>query len=117
MNNVFRETGVLDKQGLLSAGKLKYKCTPWRERNFKNKSYRTNGQNLAPITKGYLDFCFSFSLEQLNSIPTRITSKTATLKDHLLTNSSQKVSYCDVIELGVSNHGLVLSTGKKKAFA
>ena len=50
------------------------------------------------LTKGYLDFYFSFSLEQLISIPTRVTSKTATLIDHVLTNSSQKVSQCDVIE-------------------
>ena len=77
---------------------------------FSNKNYRTNGQNLPPLTKGYLDFCFSFSLEQLISIPTRVTSKTATLIDHVLTNSSQKVSQCGVIELGISAHDLVYCT-------
>ena len=35
---------------------------------------------MSPLTKGYLDFSFSFSLEQLISISTRVTSKTATLK-------------------------------------
>ena len=77
-----------------------------------NKSYRSNSQDLLSLTKGYLDFCFSFPLEQLISIPTRITSKTATLIDHVLTNSFQKVSQCSVIELGISDHDLVYSTRK-----
>ena len=76
INNVFKETGVLDK---------KEECYLLRDLNvnlilgkkeiFSNKSYRTNGQNLPPLTKGYLDLCFSYSLEQLISIPTRVTSK------------------------------------------
>ena len=64
------------------------------------------------LTKGYLDFCFSFSIEQLISIPTRLTSKTATIIDHVLINSSQKVSQCGVIDLGISNHDLVYYTRK-----
>ena len=64
------------------------------------------------LTKGYLDFCFSFSIEQLISIPTRLTSKTATVIDHVLINSSQKVSQCGVIALGISDHDLVYCTRK-----
>ena len=79
---------------------------------FSNKNYRTNGQNLPPLTKGYLDFCFSFSLEQIISIPTRVTNKTATLIDHVLTNSSRKVSQCGDIELGISDHDFVYCTRK-----
>ena len=67
---------------------------------------------MPPLTKGYLDFCFSFSLEQLISIPTRVTSETGILIDHALTNSSQEVSQCGVIELGISDHGLVYCTRK-----
>ena len=44
INNVFTGTGVLDKQEC-------YLLVP----------YRSNGQNVPPLTKGYLDFCFSFS--------------------------------------------------------
>ena len=64
---------------------------------------------MLPLTKGYLDFFFSFCLEQLISIP---TSKTATLIDHVLTNSSQKVSQFGVIELGISDHNLIYCTRK-----
>ena len=67
---------------------------------------------MPPLTKGYLDFYFSFSQEQLISIPTRVTSKAATLINHALTNSSQKVSQCGVIELGISDRDLVSCTRK-----
>ena len=49
-----------------------------------------------PLTKDYLDFYISFSLEQLIPLTTWVTSKTATLIDHVLTNSSQKASQCIV---------------------
>ena len=91
---------------MLSPRRLKYQSNPRRERNFQQQMLYTNSQNLPPITKGYLDFWFSFSLEQLISIATTVTSKTATLIDHVLANSSQKVSQCGVIELGTSNHNL-----------
>ena len=92
---------------MLCPTRLKYQSNPGRNRHF---------QNLAPLTKGYLDFCFSYSLEQLISIPTRVTNKTATLIDHVLTHSSQKVSQCGVIELGISDHNLVYWTRKTRSF-
>ena len=73
---------------------------------------RSNGQNLTPLTKGYLDICFSFSLEQLISIPTRVTSKTATLIDHFLPNSSKKVRQCVLNELDIFDHDLACWTRK-----
>ena len=45
-------------------------------------------------------------------MPTSVTSKTATLIDHVLTNSSQKVSQSGVIELDISDHDLVYCTRK-----
>ena len=41
-----------------------------------------------------------------------VTSKTAIVIDHVLTNSSQKVSQSGVIELGISDHDLVYCTRK-----
>ena len=92
INNVFTETGVLDKQECYLLGDLNINLILDEKEIFSNKSYISNSQNLPPLTKGYLDFCFSFSLEQLISIPTRVTSKTATLIDHVLTKSFQKVN-------------------------
>ena len=45
-------------------------------------------------------------------MPTRATSKIATLIDHVLTNSSQKISQCSVVESGISNHNPVYYTKK-----
>ena len=60
INNVFTETGVLDKQEYYLPRRLNYQSNPGRERNFQQKL--SNSQNL-PLTKDYLGFCFSFSLE------------------------------------------------------
>ena len=112
INNVFTETGVLVKQACYLLGDLNINLIPDKKEIFSNKSYRSNSQNFPPLTKSYLDFCFFISLEQLISILTRVTSKTATLIDHVLTNSSQKVSQCGVIELGKSDYDLVYCTRK-----
>ena len=106
-SNVFAETGVLDEQECYLLGDLNIDLILDERDFFSYKSYGRNGQNLPHLTKGYLDFCFSFSLEQLLSISTRVTSKTATLIDHVLIKSSQKVSQCGVFELGISDHDLV----------
>ena len=76
INNVFKETGVLDKEEeCYLLRDLNVNLILGKKEIFSNKSYRTNGQNLPSLTKGYLDLCFSYSLEQLISIPTRVTSK------------------------------------------
>ena len=67
---------------------------------------------MPPLSKDYLNFCFTFSLKQLLSIPTRATRKTGTHTDHVLTNSSLKLSQSEVIELGISDHDLVYCTRK-----
>ena len=46
--------------------------------------------------------------------PTRITCSTSTLLDHILTNSSEKVSQKGVIDVGVSDHQLMYCTRKIK---
>ena len=101
ISNVFTETGVLDKQECYLLGDLNINLLLDERDIFSNKSYRKNGQNLPPLTKGYLGFCSSFSLEQLISITARVTIKTTTLIDHVLINSSQKVGQSRVNELGI----------------
>ena len=46
--------------------------------------------------------------------PTRITCSTSTLLDHIVTNSSEKVSQKGVIEVGISDHQLIYCTRKNK---
>ena len=46
--------------------------------------------------------------------PTRITCSTSTPLDHILTNSSEKVSQKGVIDVGISDHQLIYCTRKIK---
>ena len=59
-----------------------------------------------------MDFGYSYSLEQLISVPTRITESAATLIDHVLTNSPHKIIQSDVIEMSLSDHELIYCTRK-----
>ena len=54
------------------------------------------------LTSTYIEFCFTHSLEQIITRSTRIADQTATLIDHILTNSPYKVSQSDVIDLDLS---------------
>ena len=51
-----------------------------------------------------MDFGYSYSLQQLISVPTRINENTATLIDHVLTNSPHKITKSGMIELNLSDH-------------
>ena len=94
---MFSQKLVLDKQECYLQGNLIISLILDEKEIFSNKMYGTDSQNLPPLTNSYLEFFFSYSLEQLISIPNRVTSKTATLIDHVLTNFSQIVSQCSVI--------------------
>ena len=59
-----------------------------------------------------MDFGYCYSLEQLISVPTRITESTATLIDHVLTNSSHNIIHSGVIEMSLSDHALIYCTQK-----
>ena len=53
-------------------------------------------KEMPPLTKKYLEFCFSHSLEQIITSSTRTTDRTATLIDHVLTKSPHKISEAGV---------------------
>ena len=46
-------------------------------------------------------------MEQLTSVPTRITESTTTLIDHVLTNSPHKIIQSGVIQISLSDHKLI----------
>ena len=49
-------------------------------------------------------------MEQIITRPTQVADQTATLIDHIVTNSPDKVSQSNVIGLGLSNHDLIYRT-------
>ena len=66
------------------------------------------------LVNKYKEFCQTFSLTEIIKEPTRITCSTSTLLDHILTNSSEKVSQKGVIDVGISDHQLIYCTRKIK---
>ena len=79
---------------------------------FGKKGHTSKLKSLPSLTKEYLDFGYSYSLEQLISVPTRITESTTTLIDHVLTNSPHKIIQSGVIEMSLSDHELIFCTRK-----
>ena len=80
--------------------------------NTKNVPIVPNSIPIPSIFKQYADFCSDFSLKQLIKSPTRISSKSSSLIDHILTNADEKISNSGVIDVGLSDHQLIFCTRK-----
>ena len=74
-----------------------------------NINIKTNSSN---SSKRYKEFCSMHGLKQLIDSPTRITEKTSSLLDHILTNSHDKVSQFGVVNAGLSDHQIIYCTRK-----
>ena len=68
---------------------------------FRYKPANTINKEIPHLTRSEL--CFTNTLEQLITRPTRVTDQTATLIDDILTNSPDKVSQSGTIDLGLSD--------------
>ena len=77
-----------------------------------NKSYLSNCITLETNFKKYREFCSTFSLVQMINSPTRITTNSSSLNDHILTNASDKITQNGVIDIGISDHQLIFCTRK-----
>ena len=51
-----------------------------------------------------------FNMTQLISKPTRVTSSSSTLIDLIFTSNTEKVTYNDVVEIGVSDHYMIVAS-------
>ena len=71
-----------------------------------DQSYKIENFGSALANK-YKEFCQTFSLTEIIKEPTLITCSTTTLPDHILTNSSEKVSQKGVIDVRISDHQLI----------
>ena len=70
------------------------------------KSHIPNG------IKRYREFCSLHGLKQLITSPTRITENSSSLLDHVLTNSTDRVSQSGVVDTSLSDHQLIYCTRK-----
>ena len=76
------------------------------------RDYNTiSSKFLSHDIKNYLQFCMMHGLKQLIQSPTCVTCSTSTLID-ILTSAPSRVSQKGVINVGVSDHQLILCTRK-----
>ena len=64
------------------------------------------------LKKKHKEFSSMYGLSQLIDCPTRITSNTSTLIDHILTNTQKNISQSSVINTAISDHSLIYCTRK-----
>ena len=74
------------------------------------KNITKNFPDITADAKKYIEFCQTFGLKQLIHSPTRITCNTSTLLDHIITNTSEKVSQSGTIDIALSDHQLIFCT-------
>lgn len=60
----------------------------------------------------YLEISFSYFLEQVMTMPSRVTNHTLTPIDHILINLPNKACHSNVKDFGLSDHNLIYHTRK-----
>ena len=80
----------------------------------KNLSTSKGKNVISSDVKSYIELWATLGLKQLIKAPTRITSSSSFLIDHILTSSSEKVVQAGIFETSLSDHQLIFCTRKIK---
>lgn len=110
LERTLSDTDVFESQERYLPGDININLHPNDKKIFRNESANTINKKIPHLTRRYLELCFSNSLKQIitrPTRPTRVTNQTATLINHILTNSRHKVSQSGVIDFGLSDHDLI----------
>ena len=97
------------RNAIFFIGDININLQPKDQEIFRHQPANTINKEIPNLTRSYLELRFTHSLEQMI---TRPTDQTATLIDHILTNSPDKVSQSGIIDLGLSDHYLIYCTRK-----
>ena len=71
-----------------------------------------NNKSVPSDVKRYQEFCTFFGLKQLIIVPTRVTTGSSTIIDHVLASFLERVTQSGVIDIGLSDHQLIYCTRK-----
>ena len=74
--------------------------------------FNINYINQKSVNSNWNNITSSFSLEQLVNQPTRVTENTATIIDHIYTNSSSNITEMSIPKVSISDHYAVCFTRK-----
>ena len=76
-----------------------------------NRAFPQNG-----LFNKYKEFISTFGLNQLIRVPSRVTSNTSSLLDHVLTNAYDKITHYGSLEISLSDHQPIFCTRKVTRF-
>ena len=71
-----------------------------------------NSKSIPSNFKSYSEFCTFFGLKQFIKVPTRTTTSSSTIIDHILSSYKERVTQCGVIDISLSDHELIYCTRK-----
>ena len=66
-----------------------------------------NSKSVPSDVKSCHEFCTLIGLKQLIKVPTRTTTSSSTITDHILGSYSERVTQCGVIDISLSDHHLI----------
>ena len=87
LERTFSDTNVFESQEYYLLRDVNINLQPKDQEIFRHKPANTINKEIPQLTRSYFKFCFTHSLEQIITRPTRITDQAATLTDHILTSS------------------------------
>ncbi|CAL4069256.1 unnamed protein product [Meganyctiphanes norvegica] len=91
-----------------------YVCVLQTDRKLSRRYVRKNHIGLRKKQITFLKILTTNGYTQLINKPTRVTSTTESLIDHIYTNNKNKISQSGVIESGISDHFITFCTRKNK---
>ena len=71
-----------------------------------------NNKSVPSDVKSCHEFCTFFGLKQLIIVPTRVTTGSSTIIDHVLASFPERVTQSGVIDISLSDHQLIYCTRK-----
>ena len=71
-----------------------------------------NSKSIPCDVKSYYEVCTFFGLHQLIKVPTRITCNSATIIDYILSSYPERVTQQGIMDVGLSDHQLILCKRK-----
>ena len=117
LTNSIMNSNSFEAQEVLIMGDINIDLLDKKNKFILEKGYRfskeeSNYTHHIYLTKKYVAFLQTFGLTQLIKEPTRITDKTATLLDHILVNTADKISQSGVLRKAISDHDIIYCTRK-----
>ena len=88
LESTFNDTNVVDSQKCYLLGDININLQPKDKEIFIKKFAITINKEIPCLTRTYLEFCSTHSLEQIITKPIRVTDQTATLIDPILNQAS-----------------------------